>query len=203
VRKILWFAAFLAWVSAPAQAKAQDRTDFGRAAAPRFGAPGTIAIAAERLFGVTHAVQTNGPDFTTLSLLGPGGAELGSAPYSAPRLAIDAFLQGGLTVGIGAQFAHASGQGTTDVLGVNPRVGYAFTSDGGIALWPRAGPSYVRVSNDVRSSYLLALSIELQIVIPAAQHVAFTLSPAFDVGVASSIRNVTQLGLQAGLLAWL
>src|SRR6185369_3540445 len=123
-------------------------------------------------------------------------------PYSVPRLAFDAFLQGGLTLGIGAQFAHTSGQGAIDALGVNPRIGWLPAIDGGIALWPRAGLSYVRLSDDVRSSYLLALSLELQVVIPAARHLAFTLSPTFDVGVASTTRDVTQLGLQGGLLGW-
>jgi hypothetical protein len=198
--KTLWIAAFLAFFAAPPRARAQDRSDAGRGV--RFGAPGTVALAAERLFGVTQAIQSNGPDITTLSLLGPGGTEIGSAPYSVPRLAFDAFLAGGLTLGIGAQYAHTSSGGAIDVLGVNPRVGWAPASDGGLALWPRAGLSYVRLSDDVRSSYLLALSLELQLVIPAAQHVAFAVSPTFDVGVASTSRNVTQLGLQASLLAW-
>jgi hypothetical protein len=175
------------------------------ASAQRFGSPGSVAISVERLFGASYALVSGGSNISTISLLGPGGLEAGVAPYSIPRLAVDAFLEGGLTLGLGAEFARMSealGTGADlKVFGIHPRVGFLVPLDGALAFWPRAGVSYVLLSSG-RDSSLLAFTVEPQLVITAVQHVAFTVTPTFDIGLAATDQKVTQLGIQVGVLGW-
>lgn len=194
------FVAVLAVALAAAPAAAQEASG-----ARRFGAGGTVAVGVERLFGVSHASQSNGPSFTTVSLLGPGGLEAGVAPYSIPRVGVDWLLEGGPTLGLGAQFAWmSSDRASSDqtVLGLNPRVGFIVATEDRFALWPRVGLSYVRVSFDT-DAYLLAASLDLQLVIPVLPRAALTVTPGVDVGVAATGPKATQFGLQFGVVGWL
>jgi hypothetical protein len=101
----------------------------------QFGRVRSVSVSAERLFGLSHASPSTGASVTTISLLGGGGIELGSAPYSVPRIGIDGFLWKGLSLGMGAEFAVIDqNAGSITVLGLNPRVGYAVHVSDGFSL---------------------------------------------------------------------
>jgi hypothetical protein len=174
------------------------------ARAPAFGEQGSVSIAAERLFGLSHASSGSGSGsgITTVSFLGGSGGELVAAPYSIPRIGFDYFPGRGLSLGLGAEFAYVDlGSGTT-IVGLNPRLGYVVRVSDGFSLWPRAGVSYVRLSGGSQSAYLLAASLEVQAVVTPFQNFGFMLAPTIDIGLSATGSTVTQLGLQGGLIGW-
>jgi len=181
------------------------------APASRFGHQGSVSVGAERLFGVSNASQSPGSSVTTFSLLGGSGLEAGATPYGIPRIGVDGFLSDGLSLGLGAEFAiiDQSG-GNITVVGLNPRVGYALHASDGFSLWPRVGISYVNMSvgssrplTQTQSAYLLAGTIEIQIVVTPLPHFGFLIAPTLDIGLAAtSSTKITQIGLQAGLIGW-
>ncbi len=166
-----------------------------------FGKPGSVSIAAERLFGVSHTSSSGGGSGTTVSLLGASGLELGNAPYSIPRIGFDYFTGRGLSLGLGAEFAFISTNADGTMVGLNPRLGYVVRVSDGFSLWPRAGVSYVHLSVN-QSAYLLAASLEVQAVMTPFQNFGFMLAPTVDVGLSATGRTLTQLGLLAGLIGW-
>jgi len=183
--------AVLAVLLSGSPARAQGSSEFGK--------QGSVSIAAERLFGVSHA-SSSGSSATTVSLLGGSGLELGNAPYSIPRIGFDYFT-GGLSLGVGAEFALISGNSDTTIVGLNPRLGYVVRVSDSFSLWPRAGLSYVHVDN-TRSAYLLAASLEVQAVVTPFEHLGFMLAPTVDVGLSATGSTLTQVGLQAGMIGW-
>jgi len=201
-------AGAAAWAAGASAAEAAT-TDPG--APGRFGRQGSVSLSVERLFGLSHASQSSGPSTTTVSLMGSSGLELGVAPYGVPRIGVDGFLGHGLSLGLAGLFAVVDQNSTTvTVLGLNPRVGYAVHASDGLSLWPRLGLSYVNIgasSNQPftqgQSAYALAATIELQVVVTPLPRVGFLVAPTFDVGLAGTNSDkVTQIGLQAGLMAW-
>jgi hypothetical protein len=186
-------AAVLAVLLSSSPARAQGSSEFGK--------QGSVSIAAERLFGVTHT-SSSGSSVTTVSLLGGSGLELGNAPYSIPRIGVDYFTGSGLSLGLGAEIAFISTSSDGTVVGLNPRLGYAVRVSDGFSLWPRAGVSYVHLSVDVQSAYVLAATLEVQAVVTPFQHFGFTFSPTVDIGLAATRSTLTQLGLQAGMIGW-
>ncbi len=185
--------AVLAVLLAGSPARAQGPSEFGK--------PGSVSIAAERLFGVSHTSSSGGGSGTTVSLLGASGLELGNAPYSIPRIGFDYFTGRGLSLGLGAEFAFISTNADGTMVGLNPRLGYVVRVSDGFSLWPRAGVSYVHLSVN-QSAYLLAASLEVQAVMTPFQNFGFMLAPTVDVGLSATGRTLTQLGLLAGLIGW-
>ena len=184
--------AVLAVLLSGSPARAQGPTEFGK--------QGSVSIAAERLFGVTHS-SNSGSSITTVSLLGASGIEAAAAPYSIPRIGFDYFAGRGLSLGLGAEFALISGGSDTTIVGLNPRLGYVVRVSDGFSLWPRAGVSYVRLSN-TQSAYLLAASLEVQAVVTPFQNFGFMVAPTVDVGLSATGSTLTQVGLQAGMIGW-
>ncbi len=180
-----------------------------------FGSPGTLAVAAERLFGWTRT-SSSGDSATTFSFLGTGFEA--DFPYSSPRVAFDYFPVGGFSFGLGAGFAIIKlSSGTITTVTLSPRIGYAIRLSDGFSLWPRAGLTYVHADEKRQSDtggttfdsseYLVATSLELQVVVTPVQHFGFMIGPTADLGIASTPsgfvnRNVTQLGAKAGLIGW-
>ncbi|GEJ55751.1 hypothetical protein [Anaeromyxobacter diazotrophicus] len=168
-----------------------------------FAGPGSVSLAAERLFGIHHARPSVGSNYTSFSLFGPGGLEAGVAPYSIPRIGLDYFAAGGLTVGLGAEVGVVSPENgsNTTILGLNPRLGWALRASDAVTFWPRAGLSYVMV--DLGSSaYLLAAALEAQLVVTPTRNFGFLLGPTADIGLSATHTKVTELGFQAGLIGW-
>lgn len=183
-------------LSSSAPARADDGSSFG--------GQGSVSLAAERLFGVHHAAPSSGSSITTFSLLGGSGLEAVAAPYSIPRIGFDYFAVGGLTVGVGAELAVASPENgsSTTILGVNPRLGYALRASDIVSFWPRAGISYVRLSERGTSAYLLAATLEAQLVVTPVRQFGFLLGPTADIGLSATNTRWSEVGFQAGLIGW-
>ena len=194
-----WVVLVVTLMSAGSPAWAQTGSHFGK--------QGSVSLGAERLFGLSHA-SDGGASITTISLIGSSGNELSVAPYGVPRIGFDYFVLDGLSLGLGAEFANISPENASSVtiLGLNPRVGYAVRASDVLSLWPRAGISYVHLSTGdpapADSRYLLAATIELQVVVTPVRHFGFLIGPTVDIGVAATGSKLTQYGLQAGLIGW-
>jgi hypothetical protein len=137
-------------------------------------------------------------------LLGASGFEVGYAPYSIPRLAVDVFVTDGFSIGTGINFARLSrspSSTSVKILGLYPRLGYAINISPAVAFWPRAGISYV-LMDSTDSAHLMAATFEAQFVF-SASHFGFMIGPTADLGVSGTQdQKATQLGAQAGLMGW-
>jgi hypothetical protein len=145
--------------------------------------------------------------------------------YGAPRVAGDYFVIDHLSLGGAVGYSHISvsrpGPGNTtlstsgDSFLFAPRVGYAHMFTNLIGLWPRAGFTYRTLSAGDNSSHDLALTLEVPVMFTVIPHVAFWGGPTFDIGLGGSQStqagavtqsldfNVTEIGLQTGLVAYL
>jgi hypothetical protein len=192
----------------------------GDAAAPAaaavvgFGAAGTFAIGAERLFGfaqtsykaeVDDTVPTEVESKNTSAYLFTNGAggQLGG-PFVAPRIGLDYFVIDRLSVGLALGYANDSGetertqngnaQGETEISTtaylLNPRVGYAVMFSPNAGIWPRLGVSYAKVTQNVAdtetSTGIFAITGELLLVLSPFEHVGFTIGPTVDFGLFGS-----------------
>jgi hypothetical protein len=137
----------------------------GARAADGFGSAGTVAISAERLFGIVASSDTETIDgqpgeqtgySTTVSLLSsPYGGLLSS--YSYPRVGVDVFAIQGLSLGAALGYVTISTSSKAELNGASvetdgptlngfifaPRVGYAYMFMDLLGIWPRAGITYV------------------------------------------------------------
>jgi hypothetical protein len=150
-----------------------------------FGHPGQLVVGVERISGVHRehlAVKESGTDqngmatsaeskydTTTVALLGTSSGisvdnnSLAGGPSTTPRIAFDAFVTQGLSLGGSLMYMTSSGkingsttdagvttsrpernQGEPSLLLINPRIGYAVPVTPQLAIWPRAGFSYAR-----------------------------------------------------------
>ncbi len=163
--------------------------------ASHFGKRGTFSLGVERLFGV---VYTTDIDVTAIEL----GVAVGPVPYSVPRLALDYFVTDQLSFGLGAGLGVATDGGTATAFSFNPRVGYAIVISPHVSFWPRAGFSYLHLS-DGTSQYFLAFTLEGQFVFTPVRHLGLLLGPTLDIGLAASFAaKPTQIGLQTGIVGW-
>jgi hypothetical protein len=137
----------------------------GAASAEPFGAHGTVAIGAERLFGLEYTSQTNTPpggteqksSVTSVSLFGHTALleDMGNLVSAMPRLSADVFLGPGVSVGGALMYQSmnvdhpASGPNdSSDKIGLNlllfaPRVGFGARITDTFAIWPRLGITYL------------------------------------------------------------
>jgi hypothetical protein len=176
-------------------------------AGPELGQAGRFAISAERLFGFDYTHETpsmNGVDGATTSSTGfslfsnPLGV-LGGI-FSAPRLAVDAFVIPGLSVGaavgvfhVGQSQTPAGGGAGNDIsfTGVvfDPRIGYLGRISPAAAIWPRVGLSLVYASDSTSfqgmsqgssSSTLLAATLEVPFAFTVVPRVVILFGPTLD-----------------------
>jgi len=193
------------------------------AAEPALGDTGHFALSAERLFGYAHSssdttitsgVQTTqSTDSFTLFTSPAAGASTG---YGWPRIAFDAFVARGVSVGGALGIAHIAPDNGDSLTGflVAPRAGYALRLTPHLFLWPRLGFTYRQYSTNPAdggadltvSAY--AITLEAPLAIAVAPRVALQLSPTFDIGVGGSTSlggasvdsSTTDFGVFAGLL---
>ncbi len=205
----------LAVVAASAGAHAQNLETPGTpaqeaAAAPAassgpsgFGDSGQFVLSFERLFGYnwTHVSSGNASGSgSTFSILGnPFGVFGGAYPYDWPRLGFDYFVSKPISVGIAAAFARNTGGATAlNAYEVAPRVGYGMVLGPGLAVWPRAGVTYVGAPN----LKYLGITLDLQAVAVLNPHFIVTFAPIANIGVygnsAGTSLKYTTLGAEFG-----
>lgn len=194
-RGLLVLGAF-ALHGAPARAD----SDFGRA--------GTLAISAERLFGFAYSsyvqeiagedVSTHQTVFSALYDASPSSGDLLLNAYTTPRIGADYFVIPSLSVGGSLGFASGSiGVDDNDVVSGNTvlfniRAGYAFMFTDIVGLWPRGGLTYVGARSEpenggnANSATAWAVTLEAPLVIAPIPHVAFLVTPFWDIGFAGS-----------------
>jgi hypothetical protein len=193
------------------------------AAEPELGERGRFTLSAERLFGYVHSTTdttigggiqtTESTDSFTLLTNPASGLYTG---YGWPRLAFDAFVARGVSVGGALAIAHVAPDEGDSITGflVAPRVGYALRLGSHFALWPRVGFTYTQVSTNPAGAgadltvKAYAITLEAPFAIAIGPRMALHLGPAFDIGVGGSTAagggsldsSTTDLGVHAGLL---
>jgi hypothetical protein len=151
-----------------------------------------LAFSADRLFGLYYT--TRDLDIDQFDYLDDDGVEFGlmwqgpgRTPYTLPRMSIDYFVIDHLSIGgtIGAFMTDGDGP-TTSGFFFGPRVGGAFMLADWAGIWPRGGIQYYRGNNFLLGSdtWQLVFNAECAFVLSPAENWAFTLGPAFDIGLA-------------------
>jgi hypothetical protein len=187
-----------------------------------FGREGTLAIGAERLFGIvgtsteTEDVES---DSTSISFMWGGGGE---RVYDRPRAAVDYFIIDSLSLGGSLGFYTWSEEvedgPENDGSGFlfAPRVGYMLQFTDILGFWPRGGFTYVNDNvEDAYSDSATALSVEAPLVIGLGRELAITVGLTLDLGIGGEIETElpapaadvdqehTQFGIQVGLAGFL
>ncbi len=194
-------------------ARAQDEAPAG----PRR----RVVVSAERFFGFGYTRRTEigapGESFSiqhTGTVLGPlGGSAATTAVFMTPRLAFDASVVRGLTLGTAIGYARASheqeimadafrltpAETTTTTFVVAPRAGYLVAVGETVAVWPRVGFTYVwgqepfYVSSDPftsraqRTLGFYALSADVMAAVRLGAHLQAVAGATFDRSFAGSI----------------
>lgn len=218
-----------------------------------FAQRGQFVVSGDRLFGVVrgHTQETNGNEqtvtnYTGVSLLASPLSQVASH-FASPRIAFDYLPINGLTLGLSAGYFNValglrdSFQGRSmsidgpSVSGfmLVPRVGYAYMLTRSVGIWPRAGLTYLHVSETLSNSALngtstlkvslneLALTLEAALALVPIEHVGFWIGPVLDVGLSGNQTQTqpspavggspsnetktrtTEYGLQAGIFVYL
>ena len=189
-------AALLGCALGSTRARADDANEapFGRRAAN--------VVVLDNLAGFVHESQTfpsEGADYFTGNYFGL----MGLPPIA--RLGYHRVINGWITVGLGVHYADLSsspGQANGTPIrtwGFSPRVGVIFPLSPMLAVWLRAGFTYLNVNipggvdvNDPsqtspdENQWLLTLGGEAQLVVTPTSHLGFTVGPTVEVGVAGN-----------------
>lgn len=169
----------------------------GTAFGQEFAVKKTLAVSGDRLFGIyltqAHADVPGGDwdsDATEIGLLWQGG---GLTPYTQPRASVDFFIIDHLS--LGGSLAYFNVDGDNEFNGAfggwegnaflfAPRVGGAWMFSDVFGIWPRGGLSYYSNGNgDGDHAWQLAFTAECAFILSPWQNFAFTLGPAFDIGM--------------------
>jgi hypothetical protein len=194
---------------------------------PAVGDSGHVALSAERIFGFAHTSRTttaNGMDRPTvttngISILGNPLGGLLSSSYTAPRLAFDGFVAGGLSLGASVTYFHATqtqptgtgasaseSESSLSGLILAPRIGFAAHLSPTVSLWPRAGVTFLKVWSDTTvagmsrgssSGNLFAATIELPLAVTLTERAAFLIGPTIDIGLSGDTTNEPPPGMFA------
>jgi len=193
------------------------------AAEPELGERGHFTLSAERLFGYAHSntgtTIANGVELSdstdsfTLFTNPRSGTATG---YGWPRIAFDAFVARGLSVGGSLGIVYVAPDAGDSITGflVAPRVGYTIRLGAShLWIWPRLGFTYAQMSTNPAGAgadftvKAYALTAEVPFAIAVAPPVMLHLGPTFDLGVggstsvggASADSTTNDFGVYAGL----
>jgi hypothetical protein len=161
-----------------------------------FGDKGHLVLGAERMFGYVHTSEQDmtTTTFNSISLLGSPISNIVSV-FTFPRVGFDGFIAPSISLGGSATYFHLSstntGSGSISGFLLAPRLGFAGRLGPTVWIWPRAGITYVNVSTDgsggtSQSSYLLAATVELPVVVELAPRALLMIGPTLDLGVSGS-----------------
>ena len=208
-RRMLQGLLGLAVVLSAAGVRAQDlETPGSKSSAPAapaptgpagFGDGGQLVLSAENMFGFNYNHSSNtriAPTATTFALLtNPFGA--GITTYQLPRLAFDAFVTKGISLGGAVSFARTTySNNSSNVFQVAPRLGYAMMVAPSLGIWPRVGVTYVYSDSNTN---FLAVTVDALAAIIAGPHLAITFGPSLDVGLSGKPVKYTTVGVYFGL----
>jgi hypothetical protein len=167
----------------------------GSAFAQEFSDQGTLSFSADRLFGV-YVTQRNTDwddrwdwdddedDGTDIGLLWQGD---GMTPYTIPRLSVDYFVINHLSIGGTVAYYNSEEDDDNDFdhsgFLFGPRVGGAWMFAPWVGIWPRGGLHYYSGEWGNNDWWQLALNLEAAFVFVPREGWAFTVGPAFDIGL--------------------
>lgn len=158
-----------------------------------FGATRTLIVSVERVspLVVLEAERTGrGRIDESRTFVATLGATPTPPPIERlPRLALDYGVGRGWSVGGSVYIAHVWTETPSlrgDDVGVAPRIGHAFRLGKSAAFWPRLGLSYNATRTETGTQARLEATMEGAFAFFPAEDVALTVTPALDVGVASS-----------------
>ena len=158
-----------------------------------FGAPRTLIVSVERVspLVVLEADRTGrGRIEESRTLVGTlGETPTAPPPERLPRLALDYGVGGDWTVGGSMHVAHVWSDAPSlrgDDLGIAPRVGRAIRLGKSAVFWPRIGVSYNALRTETGTDARVVGSLDAALAFFPTQDVALTLTPALEVGLASS-----------------
>jgi hypothetical protein len=200
----------LAVVVSAAGVRAQDletpgaKTSAPAAAAPAgpsgFGDAGMLVLSAENMFGFNYNHPSNGASSTTFAILSDGFAGVAVNTYQWPRLAFDAFVTKGISLGGALSFSRTTFSNnaapSTNAFEVAPRLGYAMMVAPSLGVWPRLGITYIYSASNTN---FLALTVDALAAAIVSPHLAITFGPTLDVGLSGKPTKVTTIGLYFGL----
>jgi hypothetical protein len=195
------------------------------ASAQEFGAKGTPAISADRLFGIgitNRSEEPEGGDETEINTttFGFGWQGVAGSVYDVPRLAFDYFLADSLSLGGSIGYAAynfeadpGDGEGEGSAFIFAPRVGYVWNFNDWASFWIRGGFTYhsISVGDDDDGENALALTVEPTFVLSPSTHWGFVLGPTLDISVTGGEESGPteyDVGYQAfgiiraGLIVW-
>lgn len=188
--------------------------------AQELGSKGDLIFSADRLVGITanKIDYDNEPfwgvdnDWTSFGFLWK--QQSGPNTLDLPRLGIDYVALEHLTFGGSLAYASVDPDrgGTVSAFLFEPRVGYLYSFNKTIGIWPRGGVTYHSFVVDGGQTYkAFAFTAECPVTLSPTQHFAFHVGPTFDIDLFGSVKNpdgrsadatMRSLGLNAGLLGW-
>jgi hypothetical protein len=179
-RRALFSAAvaLVAWTLAPSDARAQEEAPFSQR--------GHTVIVLDNLAGFVHTEASN-PNVPNSS----NGANVwGFFPFTPiARFGVHEFIgDTGLSLGGGLIYSDSDRSfqvtaGTT--FGIAPRIGYAIPFNSALALWLRAGITYITESiSGGGNQWQFSPAGEVYLVITPVSHFGITLGPWIEWGVA-------------------
>ena len=160
----------------------------------------------ERLFGATWLETSYDREYdspwvdrqTTLSVLASGAPKEG---FSSPRVGLDYLTEIRVTVGgaagVDGLLRHSSYAGADDdpnslVFVLAPRIGYFIQPLPWLAVWPRAGYTFlVRTRADDRSAVTFELPVSLLV---ADERIGLMLVPYWEAGIPDTGDTMTERG---------
>jgi hypothetical protein len=181
-----------------------------------FGDPGHFAISGERMFGYVHTTQTQsvtgaGDTTTTTNTVSLLGSPISAAVsiYTYPRVAFDAFVAPGVSLGAAVTYFHVSeslsqagsttsGDASLSGLLLAPRIGFAPRLSPVVSLWLRAGITYADISTDSTfngtnqgnvSSHVFAATIEAPLAVTLVPRVLLLIGPTADIGLSGTRKS--------------
>lgn len=202
-RRAVLLCVFLAWISAPALARAEELTTRGN-----------LVLSAERLFGIyldNVTIERGGRDDTIHhGVVGLGWSNTDDdSTLAAPRLGVDYFISNEFTLGGNLGFISSTRAGTTRtsfMLGL--RAGYALRLGHVVTIWPRGGLGFrfTSIEGAPSDSHLMTFGVEVPFAFALTEGFAITAGPTLDIGFSGKTFGADSsellFGLMIGLSGW-
>ncbi|HEX9621718.1 MAG TPA: hypothetical protein VF989_16345 [Polyangiaceae bacterium] len=189
------FAAVLGMVTVASAARAKPGF-------PEFGSSGTAALGAERLLGLSF-VKVSGDLEGDLTYFHFAGNPSHATPYDIPKLTFDYFVADHVSLGTGFVFGSLDPDGgdAVSIVVFSPRVGVGLAISRRAGVWLRGGLTYYNGEEGDVDGF--GLNLDAMFALGITDTFAFTLGPAFDVGLTGSIGpadvRFSSFGLSSGI----